>query len=214
MFEQLLNIINTEYYNENFKINYIPLEQQSDKYSCPYFAASNITKLDKLFHKNPEEFCKLINIEKDIVIPPLFVINTTQSLTGIEKQTGLTFKEILNTDDIEIEKLTSLEDDENTSLEEIDVVPINNDDTIILDNFFSEKVAINKSNSKINLTDEDLNKMIKYFTYKEHTNQYGKTKNKLQNLRVFCKSKDMLIKFLEASKDFTQQEEVAQSPAK
>ena len=213
-FEQLLNIINTKYYNENFKINYIPLEQQSDKYSCPYFAASNITKLDKLFHKNPEEFCKLINIEKDIVIPPLFVINTTQSLTGIEKQTGLTFEEILNTDDIEIEKLTSLEDDENTSLEEIDVVPINNDDTIILDNFFSEKVAINKSNSKINLTDEDLNKMIKYFTYKEHTNKYGKTKNKLQNLRVYYKSRDMLIKFLEANKDFTQQEEVAQSPAK
>ena len=54
---------------------------------------------------------------------------------------------------------------------------------------------------------QQIKKLIKYI-------RYNKTKNKLQNLRVYYKSRDMLIKFLEVNEDFTQQEEVAQSPAK
>ena len=56
-------------------------------------------------------------------------------------------------------------------------------------------------------TKQQIEKLVKYITYNTQI-------TKLQNLRVSYKSRDMLIKFLEANKDFTQQEEVAQSPAK
>ena len=52
---------------------------------------------------------------------------------------------------------------------------------------------------------QQIKKLIKYI-------RYNKTKNKLQNLRVFYKSRDMLIKFLEANKDFSEQETIIQSP--
>ena len=52
---------------------------------------------------------------------------------------------------------------------------------------------------------QQIEKLIKYI-------RYNKTKNKLQNLRIFYKSRDMLIKFLEANKDFSEQETIIQSP--
>ena len=100
----------------------------------------------------------------------------------------------------------------------------------------SSMQSINKIQNKLNIDIKPLNKKDgveikfktetkpkKYFDTKKPKQQieklikyirYNKTKNKLQNHRVSKKSQKMLKKFLEANKDFTKQEEVAQSPAK
>lgn len=154
----------------NIKIKNININQQSDFVSCPYFTGFNITRFDKWFNENPENFDKLFNEEE----LPLSIIISVQSIKQLQDKLDIDIRPLNKKGDLEIKFKTETKPKK----------------------YFDTKKP-----------KQQIEKLIKYIAYNTQI-------TKLQNHRVSKKSQKMLKKFLEVNKDFTQQEEVAQSPAK
>ena len=79
-------------------IEKIDTKQQSDIKSCPYFTASNITKLDKWFQEDSKNFDKLFNEEE----LPLSIIISVQSIKKLQDKLDINIRPLNKERDLEI----------------------------------------------------------------------------------------------------------------